>query len=146
MTRHQAAWPFTEAEFADEAELRTLRRDVSDLPRRLEVWEPVQWTTREGETMTIGQMDSGHRLRLYRYLWRRGEQHRQYLISQGWMMLMGCNGEMAEIDIERDIDQLEETPVGDLLREWDVVQQLEELICVDTERWYSSDEPWPDER
>jgi hypothetical protein len=140
MTRHQAAWPFTEAEFADEAELRALRRDVSDLPRRLEVWEPVEWTTREGDTMTIGQMTPGHRLRLYRYIWRHGRTYRRRLANQLWDALSWVNDPEAEFEFEIEAERLEETPIPQVLRAWDVVRQLEELICVDTERWHSGDD------
>lgn len=85
------------------------------------------WTTREGETMRLEDMEPGHRENVIRWIYRHQRLIRMgmelYYIEGSLLM----NGEMASESLEQMAHEVQHTPTEDLIESLPLVKRLREL-------------------
>jgi len=67
-----------------------------------------EWTTNSGEKILISEMTDNHLHNAIRYLERRAEAERCDALVSGYSLLAMLQGEMAIMQVESDIRQLED--------------------------------------
>lgn len=86
------------------------------------------WTTRAGITMTLEEMDPGHRCNLMAMMERQAGQFKwRYEWSFGLEVAMHDGGEMAHDALEGELSRIENTPAVEWMRETPLYRRLVEL-------------------